>query len=175
VAATAVSSNLWAVCTAGLPPIPLPPPLQRIDLKRTDVLRLPAHQLPSVRQFVKVFRPQWKGLIEAAPHDNRTPAVTPFGEENSQRQFPGRMTNFDLPPLFPPGKPIFHLALDIEVLNIAPLFRRTQRNDYIPAVAFPIAIHHQAGLAPVVGENPALAPDVVLEGEDMVLCLLSSE
>jgi len=58
---------------------------------------------------------------------------------------PGPVSDFGLPPPFGSGEAALYDALGAEVLDIAGAPGIAQRDEHVPLIPLPVAIHHHAG------------------------------
>ena len=108
-------------------------------------------------------------LVAAARVQHGTLTVTALGEEQVQAKAVGSVPDLDLPPLLLLNKTVLDRAFDVKVLDVAFALSLAQRDKHVPAVALLIAVHSATVADPVAGEYLAVAPGMVLEGDDVVL------
>ncbi|KKM67146.1 hypothetical protein LCGC14_1474050 [marine sediment metagenome] len=118
---------------------------------------------------MEVLPVQDNALVGAARVQHGALTVTALGEEQVQAKAAGSVPYFNLPPLLLLGESVLDGALDVEVLDVAFALGLAQRDEHVPAVAFLIAVHGVALADLVLGEDLAVAPGMVLEGDDVIL------
>ena len=104
----------------------LPPPLDGVDFKTSGVSGFPGQHLAAIGKIGEVLLFKDYRPIAVSLKKYRSLAAPFFGEDDRKPEASGLVADLGLPPFLALGKAVPHLALDVELLNVAAAFALPQ-------------------------------------------------